>query len=58
MVDDPALLPEAPVLRELRSPEDALITQVEPRAVGHGVIWLGVPLDQAAVHVIINLAPN
>lgn len=41
VVDDPSLLPAAPVVRELRSPEDGLITQIEPRAVGHGVIWLG-----------------
>jgi pyrimidine-nucleoside phosphorylase len=41
VVDDPSLLPEAPVLRELRSPEDGLITQIEPRTLGHGVIWLG-----------------
>src|SRR4029450_4339727 len=40
-VDHPSLLPQAPVTRQLRSPEAGLITDIEPRPVGHGVIWLG-----------------
>ena len=59
-----SLLPVAPVVHELRSPEDGLITQIEPRAVGHGVIWLGGGRSQSddtvdpAVGFVIPVKPG
>jgi thymidine phosphorylase len=41
VIDDPAGLPQAAVVRELRSPEDATVTQVDPRTVGHAITALG-----------------
>jgi thymidine phosphorylase len=41
VIDDPAGLPQAPVVRELRSPEDATVTQVDPRTVGNAITALG-----------------
>ncbi len=64
VVDDPGLLPQAPVRRELRSPEDGLIIEVEPRAVGHAIIRLGGGRSKAedvidpAVGVVIPVKPG
>jgi pyrimidine-nucleoside phosphorylase len=64
VVDDPGLLPQAPARRALRSPEDGLIIQVEPRAVGHAIIGLGGGRSKAedtidpAVGVVIPVKPG
>ena len=41
IVDDPALLPEAPDLEIFVAPRDGVIAQVEPRRIGVGIIELG-----------------
>ena len=64
VVDDPARLPQAPVVRDLRSPEDGLVTQVEPRIIGHAITALGGGRNQAsdtidpAVGFVISAKPG
>jgi pyrimidine-nucleoside phosphorylase len=41
VVDDPAVLPQAPHTRVWRAPRHGVVARVEPRAVGRGVIALG-----------------
>ena len=41
VVDDPALLPQAEAIELFRAPRRGLIAQIEPRAVGRGIIALG-----------------
>jgi thymidine phosphorylase len=41
VVDDPARLARAPVIRELRADHDGVIAAVEPRIIGHAVVSLG-----------------
>ncbi|HKP29630.1 MAG TPA: thymidine phosphorylase, partial [Gemmatimonadales bacterium] len=41
MVRNPSLLPHAPVVESLRANEDALVSEVDPRTIGHAVAWLG-----------------
>ncbi len=41
VVDDPGILPAAPVVRELRAPRAGVVQGVEPRALGVAVVELG-----------------
>ena len=41
VVDDPAVLPQAPQSAVWRAPRAGVVAQVEPRAVGRGIIALG-----------------
>ena len=41
MVDDPALLPQAEAIELFRAPRRGFVAQIEPRAVGRGIIALG-----------------
>lgn len=41
VVDDPSLLPRAPIQQELRADRDGIVTVVEPRALGRVIIELG-----------------
>jgi len=41
VVDDPAVLPQAPVSRVYRAARAGVVQRVEPRAIGHGVTALG-----------------
>jgi pyrimidine-nucleoside phosphorylase len=41
VVDDPATLPQAPLMARYRAPRDGVIARVEPREVGRGIIALG-----------------
>ena len=41
VVDDPALLPQAEAIELFRAPRRGFVAQVEPRAVGRGIIALG-----------------
>jgi pyrimidine-nucleoside phosphorylase len=41
VVDDPALLPQAEAIELFRAPRRGFIAQIEPRAVGRGIIALG-----------------
>ncbi|MES2124762.1 MAG: thymidine phosphorylase [Gemmatimonadota bacterium] len=41
VVDDPALLPRAPIQHELRADGDGIVALVEPRALGRVIIELG-----------------
>jgi thymidine phosphorylase len=41
VVDDPAVLPQAPVTGVWRAARDGVVAQVEPRAVGRGITALG-----------------
>ncbi|MEP6591220.1 MAG: thymidine phosphorylase [Gemmatimonadota bacterium] len=41
VIDDPALLPRAPVQRTVVADRDGVVTQVEPRALGRVIIELG-----------------
>jgi pyrimidine-nucleoside phosphorylase len=41
VVDDPAVLPQAPHARVWRAPRAGVVARVEPRAVGRGIIALG-----------------
>ena len=41
MVRNPSLLPHAPVVESLRATEDAIVSEVDPRTIGHAVAWLG-----------------
>jgi pyrimidine-nucleoside phosphorylase len=41
VVDDPAVLPQAPHAAVWRAPRAGVVAQVEPRAVGRGIIALG-----------------
>ncbi len=41
VVDDPSLLPQAHVCEFYTAPRDGVILQVEPRAIGRGIIALG-----------------
>jgi pyrimidine-nucleoside phosphorylase len=40
VVDDPAVLPQAPVTRVWRAPRGGVVTAVEPRRIGRGVVAL------------------
>ena len=41
VMDDPSLLPSAPVQTEYRALRDGVVQSVSPRAIGHGVVALG-----------------
>jgi pyrimidine-nucleoside phosphorylase len=41
VVDDPSLLPLAPVRLEYRAARDGVVQRVTPRAIGHGVVAIG-----------------
>jgi thymidine phosphorylase len=41
MVRNPSLLPHAPVVESLRANEESLVSEVDPRTIGHAVAWLG-----------------
>ena len=41
VVDDPALLPQAEAIELFRAPRRGFVAQIEPRAVGRGIIALG-----------------
>jgi pyrimidine-nucleoside phosphorylase len=41
VVDDPAVLPQAPASAVYGAPRDGVVARVEPRAVGRGIIALG-----------------
>ena len=41
MVRNPSLLPQAPVVESLRASEDSLVSEVDPRTIGHAIAWLG-----------------
>ncbi|MDF1504188.1 thymidine phosphorylase [Roseisolibacter sp. H3M3-2] len=41
VVEDPAVLPQAPVTRVWRAPRAGVVARIEPRAVGRGIIDLG-----------------
>ena len=41
MVRNPSLLPRAPAVESLRATEDAVVSEVDPRTIGHAVAWLG-----------------
>ncbi len=41
VVDDPALMPQAEAIELFRAPRRGFVAQVEPRAVGRGIIALG-----------------
>jgi pyrimidine-nucleoside phosphorylase len=41
VVDNPGLLPQAPVQRVYEAPEDGVIRRIEPRSIGRGIAALG-----------------
>lgn len=41
VVEDLSLLPQAPVVEQVRAPEAGVVVEVEPRAIGHAIIRLG-----------------
>ncbi len=41
VIDEPAILPVAPVVRDVTAVADGVIATVEPRAIGHTVVALG-----------------
>ena len=41
MVRNPSLLPHAPVVESLRANEESLVSEVDPRTIGHAIAWLG-----------------
>jgi pyrimidine-nucleoside phosphorylase len=41
VMDDPTLLPVAPVQLEYRASRDGIVQSVAPRAIGHGIVALG-----------------
>ena len=41
VIDDPAVLPQAPVVRVWESPRDGVVASVEPRRIGRAIIALG-----------------
>lgn len=54
VLDDVSLLPSAPVQLEYRASRDGIVQQVEPRAIGHGVVALGG--GRRAMHDVIDPA--
>ena len=41
VVEDPAILPQAPVQRVWRSPGDGVVSRIEPRKIGRAIMELG-----------------
>lgn len=64
VVDDPAVLPQAPAEAVWVAPRDGVVARVEPRTVGHGVTALGgnrVRMDDAVdprVGFVITVEPG
>lgn len=54
VVDDPSLLPSAPVRIEYRAARDGVVQRVTPRAIGHGVVALGG--GRRAMHDVVDPA--
>jgi pyrimidine-nucleoside phosphorylase len=64
VVTDPDRLPGAPVRHEIRSPQEGMVVEVAPRAIGHAIIGLGGGRRRAdetvdpAVGVVIPVKPG
>jgi pyrimidine-nucleoside phosphorylase len=54
VLDDPALLPQAPIRRVLEAPEAGYISRVDTRAVGQAAVALGA--GRAALNAVIDPA--